>query len=279
MKAIIQDNVVFKVDNAGVLCDMTNIRDDTKRVSVTIPDAISGVKVKALGKEFCTGLFETVIISPGIETVYEEAFKGAFIHSVSWPSTCPKIPASCFENSQLKQIVGIGDVTNIGSAAFFGTRIKEFKWPEKCTTIPALCFSESRLQTLSGTENVKKIGNHAFSCSWLENISSIENVEKVGIGAFLKTNIQKLKWTPKCKYIPVDCFFKSEIVSITNLQNVEAIGTRAFFEASKIKELDLSNLTISSIGDNAFAGVDPEKVRLPYYADNSVFISQKAPSC
>ena len=266
MTIICEKNVEFHIDKDGVLYNMRNMVDPI-RVNVEIPSQFSnGVRITALGEEFCEGEYNEIIVSSEIAEVHEEAFRWSNVASIHWPEACTKIPAGCFKNSTVTKLSGIEKVTQIDNEAFFNTRMQEFTWPTNCEVIPKSCFAGSGTKSIYGTENVKVIEDLAFYNSWITDISSIQNVKSIGVQAFQRSRVRNIEWPTGCKEIPRGCFYMSELETISNLQNVEAIGEYAFCGAKHLRGLDLSNSMILFIGERAFSGVDKETNIFPYYA-------------
>lgn len=273
MAIIVENNVEFHIDENGVLYRMKNILDpinaiDAIGINVKIPSSFSnGVRINALGENFCDGCYNEVIVSSEIKEVHDGAFRWANVASVYWPEACTKIPAGCFKNSTVTKLLGIEKVTQIDNEAFSNTRMREFTWPTNCEVIPKSCFAGSGTKSIYGTENVKVIEDLAFYNSWITDITSIQNVKSIGVQAFRCSQVRNIEWPTGCKEIPRGCFYMSELETISNLQNVEAIGEYAFYEAKHLRNLDLSNSMILSIGGRAFSGVDKGTNIFPYYAD------------
>lgn len=224
-----------------------------------------------------------------VTSIGDKAFFGCYnLKKFTLPQNVKEIPEDCFASSGLREIKGCENVTKIGMGAFSGCSIRCFAWPSGCEIIPFECFrGANNLQTVSNLESVTTVGDFAFSYtslaelsfspmltqigayafwrSTLRNISGIENIEKIGCQAFAGTFIQKFVWPSKCQTIKSGTFMDSMLYKITNLQNVISIENRAFFH-SVVAEIDLSDSLCADIDEGAFDGINPQNVKLGYYA-------------
>lgn len=138
----------------------------------------------------------------------------------NWPSRCTHVPAYCFESSQIAQIYGLENVTEVSTGAFSEIKgLKTLKWPENCTTIPCRCFAGSSIESITG----------------------IENVVAIDISAFAYTpNLKEFNW-PKDRNIPECCFYGSGINCIHHTNEILSVGDSAFAETS-LSTISLPNV-------------------------------------
>lgn len=269
MRIIFKNGVKFRIDDCGVLLEMENATNRCKDVEIPkfliFSDYV--VEINALGSKFCNGPFRNVKISPKIKTVESGAFEEALVQTVYWPQSCIEIPYHCFNKSYMSRLYGIEKVTKVGEAAFAELGMMKLEWPANCEVIPTLCFTRSNIATIKGTEKVREIKDFAFANFKTSNILDFENVEKVGARAFSNSSVYNFKWPAKCKEIPDFCFNNSDLKNISNIEHVEIIGEFAFYGAKKLRKLDLTNSAILSVGDAAFARLNSDIIRLPYYVN------------
>lgn len=237
-------NVQF-FSNDQTLTSMVNLGTDP--VDVVISNELPSEKpIIAIGPRFSMGQFNKITIEDSVEKISPQAFHGAEVKEVVWPSFCPVIPLNCFERSTLEVISNIANVKSIENRAFCNSRLKEMAWPAKCRHIPLGCFNGTPLGSISGIEQVTKIEPYAFCFC--------------GINEFV--------WPSGCQVIPYGCFSFSRLQKITNLDNVISIISCSFNECVDLEFVDLSG-AICDIGDEAFSGVRPESVLLPYYSHDT----------
>lgn len=243
-----ENNVEFK-GMGEMLVEMRNLDSCEKFVMIPalFPD---GTEIKKLGCGFCKGNFSTIVIPRSVTTVCAGAFQFSCVKEVVWSPTCSKIPHNCFYNSSIEEIIGIEHITRIDMAAFLSSKIKNIKWPDRCKVIPRSCFYDSQISELSNIEHVSLVSEAAFSLSKLKEII----------------------WPSGCNAIPDLCFSFSSIQNIANINHITSIG-RGVFSYAKLDGLDLSATAVCTIGDEAFLGMDPERVSKPYYVPEDEFLS------
>lgn len=96
----------------------------------------------------------------------------------------------------------------------------------------------------------------------IEKLRLPNTVERIESETFYDTHIYNVVWPENCNTICASCFEKSSIESIVLHPNIRRIEDKAFKE-SNLKEIDLSKMILSDIGNNTFP--DFTNVRLPYY--------------
>lgn len=173
--------------------------------------------------------------------------KDIYIPSV-FPSgeTVHTLNANAFKGEFGKVTISDG-ISRICSCAFSEAKVEEVIWSSSCKEIPYHCFIMSRIQ----------------------KISNIENVTVIEQGAFAHSSIRSFDWPANCCVVPPNCFFCCSLLKhISGLNNVNEIKQHAFSgigNISGVDAIDLSMAHILFIGQEAFYGISPEKVILPYY--------------
>lgn len=238
-----ENNIEFEISDRGTLLHVTNHNDCPADVYIPRRVTAVGLKIRCLSDDLLRGVFNKVVFDNSFHIIMRNTFRFANVNEVVWPSSCEIIPRRCFEGSCLKKISNIENVTNIYDRAFCDSSLEEINWPKACETIPAWCFDNTPLKTITGINDVKYIGDSAFSFC----------------------NIEEFVWPSKCPEIPQSCFAHSRLRNLVNIDNIEHISSHAFYNCLCLNSLDLSSLISCKIEEEAFRGVSPERVVLPYY--------------
>ena len=172
------------------------------------------------GKDWCKEEISKVVISNGITSVGDSAFKG----------------------NDLSSIVISLSVTSIGAEAFRDCEwLREINIPSSVTSIGAEAFRDCGLYNISIPSNVTSIGNCAFSGCNLYTITVDKNNPKYDSRENCNAIIEK---STNCLIVGS---YNTEIPT-----SVTSIGAEAF------RECDLDSISISSnvtsIGNCAFSG-------------------------
>ena len=285
IKTITYCGAKFTINSDGEL-----IRLEGGRGDIFIPSVFpTGERITAIGSEFCAPYdsHSSIVVDNAISVIKPRAFMNIKAGRVVWPSSCRRIPEGCFVECNMKAILNIENVEEVGDFAFKHSTIKSIEWPSKCTKIPLSCFHCSSLRTITNIQNVKEIEPCAFSCSYitefawpsgceeipafcfegsaLTHITGIENVKTIRYKAFKNCSLGSIIWPSECHTIPCGCFSLSRIKEIFNIQNVSHIERCAFKDALLLENLDLSHSAVVDIDEGAFYGLDSSIVKFPYY--------------
>ena len=213
-----------------------------------------------------------------LEKIPESCFEGcALLTKILLPTTIKQIETNAFKLCKLLQSIKVEKCTYFGNSAFEDCEqlVIDIKKDAKITYIGYGAFKNTRLCNLDLTNSsITDIQSKTFhGCSDLTNVVLPQGIKSINEEAFCVCGIKNIQ-------IPdgVTSLGNNVFSSCTNLTNVELpksltqIGCNAF-KYTKIKELDLSNLTLlndsicqnceeltkivlnkelSSIGDNAF---------------------------
>lgn len=213
-----------------------------------------------------------------LKEIPENCFEGcALLTEILLPTTIKQIGKYAFKSCKLLQHIDVESCTYFGNSAFEDCEqlVIDIKKDAKITYIGYAAFKKTMLYNLDLTNStITDIKNNAFyCCNDLTNVVLPQGIRSINEEAFCGCGIKNIQ-------IPdgVTSLGKNVFSSCTNLTNVELpksltqIGCDAF-QYTKIKELDLSNLTslndsicrnceqltkivlnkeLNSIGDNAF---------------------------
>lgn len=114
-------------------------------------------------------------------------------------------------------------------------------------------------------ERIDHIGR-SFCRGVYSKISISPDITDIQTGAFSYAFVDKVRWSSSCLVIPNRCFYFSTLINLDNISNVVQIGDSAFKNTINLKNLDLSDSLVCSIGEDAFDCDDNEKnIVLPYY--------------
>jgi hypothetical protein len=118
--------------------------------NVTIPGAIGGLPVTAVGEEaFAEKQLTGVTIPDSVATIGVQAFYKNKLTSVAIPGSVTKIGAHAFRENQLTSVTIPDSVTEIGEAAFYENQLANVTIPGSVTEIGKTVFQNNQLS--SGT--------------------------------------------------------------------------------------------------------------------------------
>jgi uncharacterized repeat protein (TIGR02543 family) len=205
---------------------------------ISIPSALGGYPVTAIGKEAFAGL----VYVP--ENGYFAQMPGSWITSVTIPSSVKSIGERAFTIcSSLKTVTIQDGVTSIRKSAF-----------EECESLESAAIPNS----------VTSLGNRAFSgCKSLKSITIPNGVTSIEEWVFDGCKSLKSITIPKnVKSIGNYAFSSTSLKSVTIPKNVKSIGDYAFTDCKSLKSVTISN-GVKSIGEFAFEGTSLKSVTIP----------------
>lgn len=183
-----------------------------------------------------------------------------------------------FQYYPFKKLIIAEGVTSIPDCAFrYCSRLEEVQLPSTLTTIGYCAFSQCRkLNEITLSEGLEEIGSYAFESTSLKTLTIPASVTFINDYAFSSCK-SLIAVTYKSSADVSNCMFNecSTLQSVRFLGNIASIGRNAFngttalnkislpssvstiydgaFSDSAIREIDLSNLSITSIEYNTFA--------------------------
>ena len=166
-KTITHKDIEFIVNEEGAIVYMEGKADEIFIPSV-FPD---GTRVTCLGFSFCH-LYDTcskLVVDNEISIIVDGAFRNSDVLDVVWPSSCEKIPPSCFNGSNIRKIHNIDHVVEVGNSAFADSGIEEIVWPSSCDIIPSNCFLGSTLRSITNIDHVRVVDVAAFGKTFLND--------------------------------------------------------------------------------------------------------------
>lgn len=223
-----------------------------------------------------------------IPTYFADGCK--LLTEVTWPKTLTEIGSYAFHGDEALVSSDLSDtaLTNIDPYAFCKcSALPLVKLPEKETlTIGKYAFNETCMNdgTKAGTlvipENVIEICEGAFyMCSMLGEviIDDGANALKMQLIAFgYNESLTRIAFSDRVTEIPRSLAFNCKnLEEVVWPAGLTTIGNTAFDEDEKLKSSDLSNTSVTSIGEMAFNGCK-ELPLVKFPATESLTIGSKA---
>lgn len=178
--------------------------------------------------------FRKLIIAEGVTSIPDSLFRYCSkLEEVQLPSTMTSIGYAAFaECRKLNEITLNEGIAEIGGYAFDNTSIKTLTIPSSVTYIDDNAFSNCKSLIAVTYKSSVSVSDYMFSeCSTLQSVRFLGNVESIGRNAFYGT---------------------TALNKISLPSTVSSIDSSAF-SGSAIREIDLSNLSITSIEYNTFS--------------------------
>ena len=181
------DNVIFNVNNDGVLVSIDGINE--KNNEITIPMVVNDIEVKEIGKEvFLNNKFITKLVIPEtVKTLGYKMCQGCVnLKEVVLPNTIEVIPDYAFEQcNSLSKINIPTSLVQIRNDAFSNTAIKEFNAPNSFKEIWNYAFKDCKELETVNLNNTSSIGDMSFeNCISLKSIEIPETITEIGTYAF-----------------------------------------------------------------------------------------------
>ena len=236
-KVFTGDESDFDIDENGTITEYLNDEE-----TVTVPEVLNGITVKAIGKN---------------------AFKEKSLSSISLPNTLTSIGVSAFLGCENLELVNAQNITDIQDGAFCNctslkyidiSKLKEIK-----TDVFSGCNSLESID-LSGTES---IGMRSFrDCDNLYSCVS-DTVCNVSYNAFSDSGVKIIDF-PKLTEVGQYTFSECPQLERVNIPNVTLINDRGFYNCVNLKEITLEK--VQEIGSYAFYGCKSlERAYLPEF--------------
>ena len=229
--------------------------------------------------------FETIIVTEGIISINNEAFRGCTnLANVYLPTTLTKISTSSISSfnacTNIKKIVVPNSIVSnakLNPKMIFSSSIKsieEVEFSNEITQISSSAFSNfSAIKTINLPDSLEEIGNNAFSgCSNLSGKVVIpKGVKSIGSSAFYSCNITELEFKSEgtLTSIGTNAFYgNGELTNLVIPEGVESIGNEAFRGCTNLTSVylpsTLSQISTSSISPfNACSNI--KNITVPNY--------------
>lgn len=253
--------------------------------TVTIPDEISAVKVRGIGKDAFSGktsITSLVFNTTLLDSIGMGSFRGCTgLTSITIPTSVTKIGFWAFQNCNNVTAVSFtapSSLTYIGQGGFEAmSKLTSIAIPNTVSTILGYSFYNcTGLTTVTLPNTISSIPDNVFiNCSSLNNITIPSSVTTIGVNTFLNntsltsiiipnnvTNIKDgafdncriatLTFSPTSKVsnIGVNAFRSNRLTSLSLPASLVTIGAFAFKANALLTSVDLN--TVTSIGDVAF---------------------------
>ena len=252
---------------------------------LTIPDAINGMTVTAIGPwAFALTGLRSVVVPGSVATIGNGAFAFCALTNVTLSQGITSIGDSVFEwSSGLSSVTFPASVTNIGNA-FYG-----------CTSLMAInvdgqnfvyssqngvLFNKSGTTLidypfgLGGTyavpDGVTSIGEGAFvACANVSSVTMSDSVASIGASAFSHcTGLSNVAFDNNITNFGSDAFYDCiRLTCITIPNGIASIGDSVFFGCSGLTNVTIPN-GVTSIGASAFDGSGLTTVSIPTTVTN-----------
>ena len=181
------DNVIFNVNNDGVLVSIDGINE--KNNEIIIPMFVNDIEVKEIGEEvFLNNKFITKLVIPEtVKTLGYKMCQGCVnLKEVVLPNMIEVIPDYAFEQcNSLSKINIPTSLVQIRNDAFSNTAIKEFNAPNSFKEIWDYAFKDCKELETVNLNNTSSIGDMSFeNCISLKSIEIPETITEIGTYAF-----------------------------------------------------------------------------------------------
>ena len=181
------DNVIFNVNNDGVLVSIDGINE--KNNEIIIPMVVNDIEVKEIGEEvFLNNKFITKLVIPEtVKTLGYKMCQGCVnLKEVVLPNMIEVIPDYAFEQcNSLSKINIPTSLVQIRNDAFSNTAIKEFNAPNSFKEIWNYAFKDCKELETVNLNNTSSIGDMSFeNCISLKSIEIPETITEIGTYAF-----------------------------------------------------------------------------------------------
>ena len=183
----IKDDIVFTVDENGVLTSVSGLEGSDIRVE--IPSSINGIKIIEIGKELFLNNknIRTLIIPNSVKYLgYKMCYGCTNLKEVQLPNGITVIPDYAFENCTSLSTINFPDtLVQIRACAFSGTALESFIAPLSLLSIWDYAFKDCDVLKNVELTNVNSLGNSIFeNCKMLESIQLPDTLQEIGDYAF-----------------------------------------------------------------------------------------------
>ncbi len=199
---------------------------------------------------------EKIVVSEGIENLYEKAFTGCYnVTEVSLPSTLrwigEKAFYGCFELRSLTIPEGVQD---LGYMSFSNCGLESIVIPGSVTSMDMSVFKDCFcLQEVVISEGVKRLGSYMFAdCSSLTDITIADSVVTIDSCAFDQCNaLESVTLPEKLNYIGSSAFSGCTLLKSIHIPSgVTEIKSYTFGDCASLSAVTMEG--IKTIEKNAF---------------------------
>ena len=230
--------------------------------SVVLPNCVMTIEAEAFAN--CYSL-RSITLSNSLSYIDSCAFAGAFLISLTLPSSLSGVAPDAFLYSNISRLEG-DCVADDGISLIFDNTLvaiaharldSEYVVPAKATAIGDAVFNKCYdLSHIDIHDNVTSIGNEAFSnCASLSNISIPDGVKSIGSEAFSGcSNLSTIAIGAGLTTITDGLFSNlGKLTDITIGSGVTTIGSRAFKNCTSLSNISIPD-GVESLGNEVFSG-------------------------
>lgn len=250
------DESTLAVDSTGTL---TAYKGNAS--SITVPEKVNGITVKAIGENAFAEKNVTEIILPlTVTEIGDRAFKGCKDLKTIYGKNVTKVGNEAFSDCVwIKNMFLLSELESIGKYAFAGAGSKQNLVTgatftlliEKLTSIPEGAFnnsaiSEAKLGTLSSIDSKAFLGCNQLVYVHINNLSNIPDGGFKSCESLTDVEIHNLT------YVPSYLFESCENLTKINIPDARTVNSYAFENCDSLVEVSLpAAVTVYS---NAFDG-------------------------
>ena len=190
-------NIRYKiVDGAIYSMNMDTILSHHLAIdTVVIPQSVRIIGMEAFS---ITERLKSVVMSNGVEHIYEGAFYASGLRSINLSETLKSIGESCFESCENLQSIEIpNSVTYLGASAFSSSGLVSVVMSDSVKIIPTRAFEYClSLSSYSGGQSVERINSLAFllCMSFPDSITFPETLKVIEGWAFERAGIKNAEF-------------------------------------------------------------------------------------
>ena len=189
--------------------------------------------------------------------IYENAFNGATVTSVTLPSTIQYISNYAFNQcKQLTSIMMKSGVKTIGNAAFNRcSSLTDVEIPATVESLGSEAFRDCyALQRVTLHDGITSLGSSCFrSCSKLSSVNLPTTLTSIGESCFYAcSELRTLAWPASVTTIDRYVFYGAGITHLTLPETVTSIGNDAIRQCKSLQAITLP-AGLKTLGNDAFA--------------------------
>jgi hypothetical protein len=245
------------------------------QTALTVPSVLDDMTViTTIGNNaFQYEQFESVIVGAGITRIGNSAFRDcAQLTSLTLPNGLLQIGEFAFRQAFLNS--GLGEsavvipdsVTTMGNGVFQEAMVKSVTIGSGIVTIPQSTFSSCVwMSSVTIPTSITTIGNEAFyQCTRLETITLPSSVTTIGNSVFRGCNRLTTAVLPSVTTLGTYAFYGCTALQNVTLNNtLTAIPEYMFYQCAALPNLDFVPLSVTGIGQYAFASCRFADINLP----------------
>ena len=207
------------------------------KYNITVPEGVTEIPEE----RFCgyTHLYD-VTLPESLQSIGARAFAGSSFHDTNIPKNVTFIAKDVFDNCPtIWNITFYNDMSAQEIQPYFAT------------------CNESATYSITLPNSMESIPDNYFKdCKNLSSVIIPETIKTIDSGAFQNTGIRRITIPETVEYISPDAFQNCKhLLEIIFCNSMEEITSEMFSGCESLWKVKLPD-TVTSIGDNAFAGTD-----------------------